>query len=618
MRYKSLLALLLALALCLGLVACGNKTEPTEPSTEAAGTTAPQVTEPEPAFPVAEIGTELGNGIADFSFTTCDGQTYSLYETLKEKKLVLINMWASWCGPCQAEFPFMEEAYQQYKDDIEIFALSVEEEDTDEVISEFAASLGLTFPMGKDTPNLFRERFYTGAVPTSVIIDRFGTICFMEASSVTSVETFQRLFDIFLAEDYTESVILEDGLPAKLPDVAAEDPADLAAVLGQGLTYVNPEDQYNWPLIIEDDHVVSTNVAQGDSVSSLNVELTAAAGDVFAVDYAVSSEAGYDFLTIYVNDELVKYMSGERDWATFAYEFEAAGDYTVTLAYEKDEAGDGGNDVACFMNLRLLTGDEAAALLASLPVYPYSDETTFTVTNPDAREVIIDDPTGTLANAFGDVKWYIIPGDTVSFSATLAEGLDAECASFLSYFDGDCPALSDCVVGDHYEFSTNGIDSYEETGSGYCYVEFTASVYDAPVDIFFFHDEANLNAFLARNFTQEDGTLPATWKYADGSAPESTVPSEGVDALAEGNAIYYLVFVDQNGDPVEGVTANVCDDASCTPMVSGANGVIGFAYPQFAYHIQVIKIPDGYDFDLSTEIYVEAEGGVAEFVVTKN
>ena len=159
--------------------------------------------------------------------------------------------------------------------------------------------------MGQDTPNLFEERFYTGAIPTSVIIDRFGTICFMEAGSVTSVEAFQRLFDIFLAEDYTESVILEDGIPAKMVDVAAEDPAALAAVLGQGLTYVNPEDQYNWPLVIEDDHVVSTNVAQGNSVSSLNVELTANAGDVFAVDYAVSSEAGYDFLTIYVNDELV-------------------------------------------------------------------------------------------------------------------------------------------------------------------------------------------------------------------------------------------------------------------------------------------------------------------------
>ena len=45
--------------------------------------------EPDAAFPAAEIGTELGSGIADFSFTTFDGKTYSLYDTLKEKKMVL-------------------------------------------------------------------------------------------------------------------------------------------------------------------------------------------------------------------------------------------------------------------------------------------------------------------------------------------------------------------------------------------------------------------------------------------------------------------------------------------------------------------------------------------------
>lgn len=619
MKRKSLLAFLLALALCLGLAACGNNEEPQDQGNQDENAEAQNTPEePEATFPAAPVGTELGSGIEDFSFTTYDGKTYSLYETLKEKKMVLINLWATWCGPCRSEFPFMEAAYQEYKDDIEIFALSCEEEDTDEVISEFVAGMGMTFPVGRDTPNLFNDRFNTGAIPTSIVIDRFGTICFLEANSMTSVDSFQRLFDIFVAGDYTESVVLTDGIPPKIPDVAPEDPSALAAALGEGFTYVNPDDEYNWPLAIQDDHVVSTNAAQGNSISSLDVELTAAAGDVFAVDYAVSSEAGYDFLTIYVNDELVKYASGKRDWTTFAYEFKEAGGYTVTLAYEKDEASDDGDDTASFKDVRVLSGDEAAALLASMPTYPHAAETSLTVTTPGAREVLINDPTGTLANAFGDVKYYIIPGDTASFSATLAEGLDAESASFLSYYDGDSPVLSDCVVGDHYEFSTNGIDSYETTGAGYCYVELAPSMQDDPIDIYFFNDEANLNAFLARNFTGENGVLSATWKYADGSSPESTAVSEGAEALAEGNALYYLVFVDGSGNPVEGVTANVCDDSSCTPMSSDANGIVAFSYPSFAYHIQVIKIPDGYAYDLSTETYVDAGGGVTEFVVTKS
>lgn len=620
MKCKSLLALLLALVLCLGLAACGSNGKPdASGSPEQSGAQSPEPSDSvEPTFPTAAIGTELGSGIENFSFTAIDGTTYDLYETLKEKKMVLINLWASWCGPCRSEFPFMEEAYEKYKDDIEIFALSCEEEDTDEILTDYAAEMGMTFPVGRDTPDLYGKRFYTGAVPTSVVVDRNGTICFFEAGSVTSLEAFERLFDTFVGDDYTESVILADGIPAKVPDVAPADPADLSAVLGDGVTYVNPDDEYNWPMIIEDDHVVSTNVAQGNSVSSLKVEVTAAAGDVFAVDYAVSSEAGYDFMSIYVNDELAKYASGELDWTSFAYEFKEAGDYTVTLAYEKDEASDDGNDTASFRNVRVLTGDEAAAILASMPVYSYAEETTLTLTNSDAREIIINEPSGRLANSFGDVKYYIIPGDTASVSATLAEGLDAECASFLSGYDGDAPVLSDCMVGDHYEYTTNGIDSYDGTGSGYCYVELTPSRYDDPIAIYFFNSEADVNSFLARNFTGDNGVVAASWKYADGSAPETTEVSKSANALEEGNALYYLVFVDQNGDPVEGIMANICDDSACTPVESDANGIVSFAYPSFAYHIQVIKVPNGYEYDLSEETYIEENGGVTEFVVTKS
>ncbi len=119
-------------------------------------------------------GSHLANRLADFTFTTYDGESFSLYETLQKKDMVLINIWATWCGPCRMEFPYMEEAYEDYKDRIEIFALSCEPDDTDEVLKDFAEELGLTFPMGRDSAGL-SSTFRVNAIPTSIVIDRFGT-----------------------------------------------------------------------------------------------------------------------------------------------------------------------------------------------------------------------------------------------------------------------------------------------------------------------------------------------------------------------------------------------------------------------------------------------------------
>ena len=84
-----------------------------------------------------ETGYDVGDKMEDFTVTTYDGGEFSLYEVLEEKDMVLINIWATWCPPCRMEFPFMEEAYQLYKDDVEIIALSCEPSDSDEVLATF-------------------------------------------------------------------------------------------------------------------------------------------------------------------------------------------------------------------------------------------------------------------------------------------------------------------------------------------------------------------------------------------------------------------------------------------------------------------------------------------------
>ncbi len=63
-------------------------------------------------FADSGIGIEPGQAMPDFTVSLTDGTTAALSEILKEKELVVLNIFASWCGPCEKEFPEMEKVYQ--------------------------------------------------------------------------------------------------------------------------------------------------------------------------------------------------------------------------------------------------------------------------------------------------------------------------------------------------------------------------------------------------------------------------------------------------------------------------------------------------------------------------
>lgn len=150
-----------------------------------------------------ETGYEVGDKLADFTVSTCNGEEFSLYETLEEKDMVLINIWATWCPPCQMEFPFMEEAYQLYKDDVEIIALSCEPSDTDKVLQDFAKEMGMSFPVGRETVGL-TAGFEVSAIPMSVVVDSEGIIRYKEVGAMFSLEQFSELFESYITDDESE------------------------------------------------------------------------------------------------------------------------------------------------------------------------------------------------------------------------------------------------------------------------------------------------------------------------------------------------------------------------------------------------------------------------------
>lgn len=158
-----------------------------------------------PACVSAEEHGLLGEAMPDFTVVTIDGSVFSLSKALETKDLVMINLWATWCPPCRAEFPFMQEAYLQYQDRIEIIALSIEPTDTQDKLTAFAGQYSLTFSVGSDAETDLASYFSLMYIPTTVIVDRFGNIAQIDVGAKSSVDDFAQLFDTFLSDQYAET-----------------------------------------------------------------------------------------------------------------------------------------------------------------------------------------------------------------------------------------------------------------------------------------------------------------------------------------------------------------------------------------------------------------------------
>lgn len=87
--------------------------------------------------------------------------------------IVLVNFWASWCGPCREELPKMEELYQEYQDlGFEILAVNVDDEESKADV--LLKDIEVTFPVLYDTKGNVSELYDVNAMPTTVMIDRDG------------------------------------------------------------------------------------------------------------------------------------------------------------------------------------------------------------------------------------------------------------------------------------------------------------------------------------------------------------------------------------------------------------------------------------------------------------
>ena len=151
----------------------------------------------------------LGKPFPDFTVMDTEGNPFTLSDALKDHEAVLINFWATWCVPCQQEFPFLTDAYEKFGDRIAIIALSAWQADTIEMLAEYRTNNSIPFPMGLDEGEELYNYVHGFGYPATVIIDRFGNAVFYHDCAFNKAEDVLRVVEVFLGDSYAQSTILE-------------------------------------------------------------------------------------------------------------------------------------------------------------------------------------------------------------------------------------------------------------------------------------------------------------------------------------------------------------------------------------------------------------------------
>lgn len=135
---------------------------------------------------------EEGRAAPDFILHTLDGGSIRLSDL--RGKVVLINFWATWCGPCRQEVPELVRAYTAERDrGLEIVAVNLQEQE--DKVRDFADEFGMQFPIALDRTGEVASayRVQGSGLPTSVFVDRQGVVRVVRYGAMTADYLRQQL-----------------------------------------------------------------------------------------------------------------------------------------------------------------------------------------------------------------------------------------------------------------------------------------------------------------------------------------------------------------------------------------------------------------------------------------
>jgi peroxiredoxin len=122
------------------------------------------------------IAPQIGYTAPDFELTDLEGRMHRLSDL--RGQVVLLNFWATWCGPCRIEMPTLQAMHEDYGGaDFALLAVAGDLEGA-QVVRPFIRRLGLTFPALLDARGDVQDQYFVNALPMSFLLDRHGVVVY--------------------------------------------------------------------------------------------------------------------------------------------------------------------------------------------------------------------------------------------------------------------------------------------------------------------------------------------------------------------------------------------------------------------------------------------------------
>ena len=130
----------------------------------------------------------VGQPAPDFALRSWQGDNLRLSEHTGE--VVLVNFWATWCGPCRQEMPVLDEIYGKYRRaGLVLFSVNIDEENKLDDAREMAKTLKVSYPVLFDARKEVSRAYQINSMPLTVLIDREGVVRYVSEGYKLGYET---------------------------------------------------------------------------------------------------------------------------------------------------------------------------------------------------------------------------------------------------------------------------------------------------------------------------------------------------------------------------------------------------------------------------------------------